>query len=149
MDEILHQLAELLLKAIPTFVLVVLLHFYLKFVFFKPLAKVLQQRYEATEGARKAAEQSMERAAAKTAEYEAAIRAARSEIYQAQAQIHKQMQEREAAEMTTARQQAEAAIQRAKAELALDVEAAKAGLARESEALADQIAAAVLRRSVA
>src|SRR5690348_10440863 len=98
MDEILHQLAELLLKAIPTFVLVVLLHFYLKFVFFKPLAKVLQQRYEATEGARKAAEQSMERAAAKTKEYEAAMRAARSEIYHSQAQFHKEQQEREAAE---------------------------------------------------
>lgn len=149
MDEILHQLAELLLKAIPTFVLVVLLHFYLKFVFFKPLAKVLQQRYEATEGARKAAEQSMERATAKTKEYEAAMRAARSEIYQAQAQFHKEQQEREAAELAEARKQAESAIQQARAALAQDVEAAKAGLARESEALADQIATAILGRSVA
>lgn len=149
MDEILHQLAELLLKAIPTFVLVVLLHFYLKFVFFKPLAKVLQQRYEATEGARKAAEASMERAAAKTKEYEAAMRAARSEIYQTQAQLHKELQEREAGELAQARKQADAAIQQARAALAQDVEAAKAGLARESEALADQIAAAILRRSVA
>ena len=149
MDVILHQLAELLLKAIPTFLLVVLLHFYLKFVFFKPLEKVLHRRYEATEGARKAAEQSFERAAAKTAQYEAAIRAASSEIYQAQAQIHKQLQEHEASELAAPRKQTEAAIQQARADLANDVEAAKAGLARESDALADQIAATLLRRSIA
>jgi F-type H+-transporting ATPase subunit b len=149
MDVILHQLAELLLKAIPTFLLVVLLHFYLKFVFFKPLEKTLNQRYEATEGARKLAQESMERAAAKTAQYEAAIRAARSEIYQSQEQIHKQLQEHEAAELAAARKQTEAAIQQARAELAKDVEAAKAGLQRDSEALAEQIAATVLRRSVA
>src|SRR5271157_1976428 len=131
MELILHQLAELLLKAIPTFLLVVLLGFYLKFVFFKPLEKVLRRRYEATEGARKIAEQSLERAAAKTAQYEAAIRAARSEIYQAQGQIHKQLQEREAAGLAEARKHAEAAIQQARADLAKDVEAAKAGLARE------------------
>ena|SRR5579883_309683 len=149
MDLILQQLVQLLLKAIPTFVLVLVLHFYLKFVFFKPLAKTLQQRYDATEGARKLAEQSLKEADAKTAQYEAAIRAARSEIYQAQEQMHKQLQEREAAELGEARRQAEASIQQARAALAADVEAAKAGLARESEALSNQIADAILRGSVA
>ena len=91
MDVILHQLGELLLKALPTFILVVLLHFYLKSVFFKPLEKVLHKRYEATEGARKQAAESLERAAAKTTEYENALRAARTELYRQQEQIHKQM----------------------------------------------------------
>ena len=107
MDVILHQLGELLLKAVPTFILVVLLHFYLKNVFFKPLEKVLHQRYEATDGARKLAEQSLERAAAKTAEYEAAMRSARAEVYQAQEQIHKRLQEQHAAQMAEARRRAE------------------------------------------
>jgi F-type H+-transporting ATPase subunit b len=149
MDVILQQLGVLLLKAIPTFVLVLLLHYYLKFVFFKPLETVLERRYEATEGARKLAEQSMKDAEAKTAQYEAAIRAARSEIYQGQEQVHKQLQEHEAAELAAARQQAEEAIQRAKAALATDVEAAKAGLARESESLANEIVAAIIRGSAA
>ncbi len=149
MDLILHQLAALLLKAIPTFLLVLLLHFYLKFVFFKPMAKVLQQRYEATEGARKLAEQSLQQAAEKTAQYEAALREARSEIYRTQEQIHKQLQEREAAELAAARQQAEAAIQQAKAALAKDVAGAKAGVAGESESLANQIVESILRGSVA
>src|SRR5438270_10676985 len=109
MDVILQQLGELLLKAVPTFLLVVLLQFYLKRVFFKPLEKVLHQRYEATEGARKAAEDSLARAAAKAGEYEAAMRAARSELYQTQEQIYKQLQDKETAQIVEARQRADAA----------------------------------------
>src|SRR3954453_13202883 len=97
MDVILNQLGELVLKAAPTFILVVLLQFYLKRIFFKPLEEVLHQRYEATEGARKAAEDSLARASAKAAEYQAALRAARTELYPSQEQFYKQMQERETA----------------------------------------------------
>ena len=65
MDSTLHALGGILLRATPTFFLVFLLCFYLKKVFFKPLEKVLQERYDATEGARRLAEKSMERASAK------------------------------------------------------------------------------------
>jgi len=149
MESTLRALGGILLRAVPTFLLVVVLHFYLKFVFFKPLGKVMRTRYEATEGARKLAEQSLERAAEKTAQYEAAIRAAKAEIYQSQEQLHKQLQQREAAEVLTARQRADAAIQEAKGGLAADVAAAKATLAADSDALADQIVESILRRSAA
>ena len=149
MDVILHQLGELLLKAIPTFVLVVLLSFYLKAVFFKPLEKILRQRYDATEGARKLAEESMQRADAKTAEYEAALRAARAELYQAQEKAYKQMQEEASARIAEARKQADESVQRAKQQIAQEVDAAKATLAAESDALAGQIADSLLRRSAA
>ena len=145
----LQALGGILLRAVPTFLLVVLLHFYLKGVFFKPLRKVLRQRYEATEGARKLAAESLERAAAKTAEYATAMRAARTEIYQAQEQAHKRLQEGEWTELTAARRRAEEAVAKAKAELSSDVEAAKAGLARDSELLANQIAESILRGSAA
>ena len=149
MDAILHQLGELLLRAVPTFLLVVVLHFYLKNMFFKPLEKVLHQRYEATEGARKLAEESMARASQKIAEYEAAMRSARAEVYQAQEQIHKQLEERESAELAQARRRSETLIQEARAALAQDVDAAKASLAADSEMLANRIAEAILRRSAA
>src|SRR3954447_797866 len=140
MDVILQQLGQLLLKAVPTFLLVILLQFYLKRMFFQPLEKVLHQRYEATEGARKAAEESLTRASAKAAEYEAAMRAARSELYKTQDELHKQLQEREAAQVAEARQRADVVVKAAKAELARDVEAARASLAKDSEVLAGQIA---------
>ena len=145
----LHALGGILLRAVPTFLLVICLHFYLKSVFFKPLEKVLGQRYEATEGARKLAEQSLERAAAKTAQYEAQLRKAKAEMYVAQEQLHKQLQEREAAAVAGARKNADAAVRLAGAQLAADVEAAKAGLAAKSEMLANQIVETILRRSAA
>jgi F-type H+-transporting ATPase subunit b len=129
--------------------LVIFLHFYLKSVFFGPMQRVLKQRYEATEGARKLADESLARAAQKTAEFEAAMRAAKGEVYHAQEQLHKQLQEQQAAELVAARKQAEAMVAKAKADLAKDVEAAKAGLGGESELLANQIADSILRRSAA
>jgi F-type H+-transporting ATPase subunit b len=149
MDATLHALGGILLRAVPTFLLVVLLHFYLKIVFFKPLEKVLHKRYEATEGARKLADESLARAAEKTAHYEAAIRAAKAEIYQSHDQLHKQLLEREAAGVLTARQRADAEIQQAKEGLAKEMTAAKANLSADSEALADQIADSILQRSAA
>jgi F-type H+-transporting ATPase subunit b len=145
----LHDLGQILLRAVPTFLLVVFLHFYLRSIFFRPLEKVLHQRYQATEGARKLAAESLERAAAKTAEYQRTMRAAKTGIYQSQEQLHQQLQEQEAAALLAARQRVEAAVQEAKADLAKDVAAAKASLAAGSDALADGIAESILRRSAA
>lgn len=149
MDDTLRALGGILLKAVPTFLLVVLLHFYLKKIFFQPMEKILHQRFEATEGARKLADQSLARAAARTAEYEAAIRTARSEVYQAQDQLNKQLQESEAAQLAAARQSAEAGVRTAKAQLAGDAEEAKAILAGDSEVLAGEIAESILRGNAA
>jgi F-type H+-transporting ATPase subunit b len=118
-------------------------------MFFKPIQKVLHQRYEQTEGARKLAEESLQRAASKAAEYEAALRVARGEVYHAQEQLHKQLQEQHSAQIAEARRGAEAAVQQARQEIAQDVEGAKAGLQHDSEALADQIAESILRRRAA
>ena len=149
MEATLHALGGILLKAAPTFLLVILLHFYLKAFFFKPLQKVLRQRYEATEGARKLAGEWLERASARAAEYEAAMRAARDEIYRTRERLRRQLLEREAAELEAARRRAEAAVEEIKAQLAKDMEAAKPAVARDSEALANQIAESILRRSAA
>jgi F-type H+-transporting ATPase subunit b len=149
MHATLLALGGILLRAVPTFLLVIFLNFYLKIVFFKPLEKVLHLRYQATEGARKLAKESLERAAAKTAEYQAAVRAAKAEIYQSQERLHQQLQEQETAALLAARQRVEAAIQEARADLAKDVSAAQATLATGSDALADQIAESILRRSAA
>src|SRR5436190_12714420 len=120
MDAMLHALGGILLRAIPTFLLVVLLHFYLKSMFFKPLSKVLRQRYEATEGARKLAQQNLEEAAAKTAQYEESLRGAKAKLYQSQEQLHKEMQDREAAAVAEARARADASVKAAKTQLGAD-----------------------------
>jgi F-type H+-transporting ATPase subunit b len=144
MDDTLRALGGILLRAVPTFLLVVILYFYLKKMFFQPMERMLRQRFELTEGARKLAEQALARASARTSEYEAALRAARSEIYQAQEQFYKQLQDSQSAQIAAARQSAEAAVHSAKAQLARDVEAAKLSLAQASELLAAEIADSIL-----
>jgi F-type H+-transporting ATPase subunit b len=130
---------------VPTFLLVFALDFYLKYMFFKPLEKVLQQRYDATEGARKLAAEALELAAAKTAQYEAALRAARSEVYQAQEQAHRQLAEHQAGELLATRQRTEQIVRDAQRQLAEDAEVLKPELAAGSDALANQIADSILR----
>jgi F-type H+-transporting ATPase subunit b len=149
MESTLAALGGLLLKALPTFFLVLLLHFYLKYIFFKPLQRVLDERYAATEGAKKQAEESLQMAAAKTAEYEEAMRAARAEVYQEQERLFQQLEEERKQELRSARERAGAAIQEAKAALAKDVEEARRTLSSDSEALANQIAKSILSRRAA
>ena len=146
MEATLNALGQILLQAIPTFLLVLLLHQYLKAVFFRPLARVLAQRSEATEGARKKAAESLDRAAAKADAYEESLRAARNDIYHEQEQVRRKWQTEHAAQVAEARQRAEAAVKQARAELAAEVEAAKASLEANSRMLADQITHTILQR---
>src|SRR5215471_14117708 len=146
MEETLRALGEILLKAVPTFVLVLLLYAYLSRIFFRPLEEVLQKRYAATEGARKRADESLAKAAAKTAEYEAAIRAARGEVYNELGQLRRQLQADRATAIEQARRETEAQINAAKAALQQEVSGLKQQLAGESDALASQIAESILRR---
>jgi F-type H+-transporting ATPase subunit b len=149
MDATLHALGGILLKAVPTFLLVVFLHFYLKAVFFKPLQKALRQRYEETEGARKRAAEGMERADAKAAEYESALRAARAEVYQAQEKLFKEIEELHATELLATHQRSESAVQEAKSQIASEVESAKTVLAREIQWMSNRIVESILSRSAA
>ena len=149
MDETLHALGGILLKAVPTFLLVIGLHFFLKYSFFGPLERVLKARFEATEGARQRAAETVARAEEKTKEYEAALRAARAEIYQAQEQLHQRLEAERKSEVQVARAGAEESIRQAKVLLAADVAQAKKELEQQSEILAAQIADVVLGRSVA
>jgi F-type H+-transporting ATPase subunit b len=149
MDDTLRALGEILLKAVPTFFLVLLLYAYLSSMFFRPLEKVLQQRYEANGGARKLAEEAVAKATAKMAEYEAAMGAARGEVYQELGNLRNQLQAERNAALEVARKQAEKQIAAAKAGLEHEVGVLKQDLAAQSDLLATQIAESILRRSAA
>jgi F-type H+-transporting ATPase subunit b len=146
MEATLHALGQILVQALPTFFLVLFLFLYLRSMFFKPLEGVLAKRREATEGARAKAAEALERASAKAAAYEEQIRLARNDIYREQEEVRLKWREEQTAQVSAARQRAEAAITEARAQLAGDAEAAKSSLAANSQALADQITAAILRR---
>lgn len=134
-----------MLKALPTFILVILLHFYLKHWFYQPLDKALEERRRATEGARQAAQTSLETAERKAAEYEAAMRAARAAIYKEQEETRKRWRTEQASALEQSRRQASEMVQQARAQLAAEAEAAKQSLAAEVERLASAITETILR----
>ena len=144
MDKLLASLGELLLKALPTFLLVVLLHFYLKRVYFRPMARLLKERYDATEGARALARESLAKAAEKAAEYEAALRAARAEIYHEQEQFRQSLRQEHAHAVQDGRRKAEALVKEARQQLAVEAAAARESLRRQSDFLAEEIVQSVL-----
>jgi F-type H+-transporting ATPase subunit b len=149
MDATLHALGGILLRALPTFFLVVLLHLYLKYVFFRPLESVLQKRYEATEGARKLAEASMAKATAKAAEYDAALKRVRAEIYQEQERLHRQMQQQQAEAIAQARERASVLVAQAQAQIDVEVAEARRTLQAQAGDIATRITQAVLVRGAA
>lgn len=147
MEATLHSLGEIVLRGLPTFFLLILLHFYLKRTFFAPLDKVLAARYEATTGARKQAESAIARAEAKAKEYEEAIRAARTEVYKDNEAMRKQWREQQSVVLAEARAKSDTVIAAAKAEMAGDVRTARETLQADSDRIADGIVAAILRRA--
>lgn len=146
MEATLHALGQILVQALPTFFLVLFLFLYLRAMFFKPLERVLGERSEATEGARKKAAEALDRANAKASAYEEQIRAARNQIYGEQEEVRRQWREDQTIQVATARERAESAVKVAKAQLTQEAEIAQASLAGNSQALADQISAAILHR---
>ena len=149
MQETLQALGGILLKSIPTVVLLIILHFYLKAMLFGPLDRVMRQRRELTEGARKIAEDSLAAATRKADEYEAKLRDARAVVYKEQEEIRKRWLEEQAKEVAQARSRMEASVKTAREALAQEAAAARAALQQTSSTLADQIANTVLGRRAA
>ncbi len=144
MDSTLHALGQIVLNGLPTFFLIILLQFYLKRVFFRPLEKTLQQRYEVTEGAQKNADEALRNADRRIAEYEAALDKARGEMYAEQEKVYKRIHEEQGIALEAARRKAEEILLRAKTDLAAEKQAAFEGLAAQSDDLANRIADSIL-----
>lgn len=145
MEATLQSLGRLLLQSVPTILLIVLLHLYLKGIFFGPLKRILQQRHDATEGAREAAEAGAKRAADKTAEYESALQQARAEMYKEQEEARRKWLADQTRLIEEARVHSHEALHSAKASIESEAAAAKSDLEGQSAVLAEQISRLVLQ----
>jgi F0F1-type ATP synthase membrane subunit b/b' len=149
MESTLHDLGQLLLKAIPTVFLLLVVHFYLKRMFFGPMAGVLAKRRAATEGLRESAEATRARAAEQLASIEAQLRQARDEIYQQQEEARRGWITEQGSQLDQGRAQAHEQIHQGKQRLDTEAAAAQSQLAATTDALANQIVNALLERSAA
>lgn len=143
----LQSAGALLIQALPTFFVVVLLHWYLKATLFRPIEKVLADRHAATLGAKEKAADALESAERKVAEYEQKLQAARSEIYREQETWRKQLLDEQSTALGAARESNLKLIEEAKAKIATEVSGARQGLDAQAASLSEQIVAKILAGS--
>ena len=146
MEQTLNALSGLLLKALPTFFLLAVLHFYFKRMFFQPMDKVLRERDEAIQGLRQIAQEGLARTAQLTAEFEAGLSAARSDLYREQDDMRRKWAQERAALSQESRRRSQAVVKDAKLQLAGEVSEAKRILTAESDRLASEITESILHR---
>ena len=79
--ELLHQLGELFLEAVPTVVIVLLFYFFLRWAFFTPIQKAMADRDALIDGARAEAAQAESAAKQELDAYGDALKKARAEIF--------------------------------------------------------------------
>ena len=144
MAKIFEQLATILIRAVPTFFLVLFLYWFLRKFFFEPLDATLEQRRRATEGAMDKAEAVVARAAARSASYEQAIAEARAQIYHENEALREKLAAEQARLVEAARQRSAQTVAASIQELNTQLTVTRGSLETESERLAEDITRAVL-----
>jgi F0F1-type ATP synthase membrane subunit b/b' len=142
MQQIVHQLGELFLQAVPTVLIVLAFYLILRALFFKPLLAVMAERDARTVGARKAAAAAEAAAAEKVKQYQEALRRARAEVYAEQAAARKRVLDERAARLKEARVKAAEEVATAKERGAREL----ADALRELRSTVEQLAAEIARR---
>ncbi len=149
METTVQQLGGILLKAIPTLVLLLVVYLYLKWMFFRPLEKVLAQRKQATEGTREKAEALLAKASQTATAVESELRNAREQIYHEQEEARRRWVADQTAQLEQARHQSRELIRQARQELEAETVVAKRDLAATADSLAGQITRMLLERKSA
>lgn len=149
MEQTLHDLGQLLLKAVPTILLLLVVHFYLKAMFFRPMADVLAKRRAATEGQRESAEALRAKAKEQTKSIEDQLRQAREAIYQEQEEARRRWTGDQSAQLDEERHKTRELIHQSEQQMNAEAATAKGQLQGTVDALADQIANTLLERTSA
>ena len=142
--DIVHQLGELFLGAVPTIILIFVFYFILKSLFFKPLLAVMAEREARSIGAQKAAQASQAAAADKVKQYQDALRQARAVVYAEQEAERKRWLDERATLLKDARTKTASEVNAAKERVAAELAAAQRDMEPSIAQLAAEIAARVL-----
>jgi F-type H+-transporting ATPase subunit b len=142
MSDLVHQLGELFLRAVPVAVIVLLFYIIMRSIFFQPLLKVMAERDARTVGAQKAAEAAQAAAAEKVRQYEEARRQARAKVYAEQEADRRKLMDERAAALKEARNGADAEVNAAKERVTGEF----AGAKKDIESVTTQLAAEIARR---
>src|SRR6202790_5804017 len=142
--EILHQLGELFLEAVPTVIIVFLFYLFMRWAFFGPIQKAMAERSARIEGARAEAAKVEAEAKQELDAYNEALKKARAEIYLEQEAARQAVLDDRAKLLKGMRSRAleEGAAETKK--LAVECAAARTEVERQAPALAAEIARTIL-----
>jgi F0F1-type ATP synthase membrane subunit b/b' len=143
--EILKQLGDLFLAAVPTAIIVFLFYLFLRWSFFGPIERVVAERGRRIEGARREAEELRKTAHEKNRAYQEALRNARAELFREQEAARRVALDERGKAIQQARQLANEEVQSAKKRIRVEIEAARAELEITSTHLAEEIARTILQ----
>jgi len=143
-DQLLRQLGDLVLGSVPTMIIFLALVVAYRFILYGPLVRMLEERRARTTGAIEAANAAIAQADAKAQEYEAKLRAARTEIFrQRELRVQQWTAQKEAA-LASARLTAHERVAQARALIEEDTAAARKQIEDSTAQLAAQVVRAVL-----
>lgn len=149
MDEILHQLGDLMLGSVPTIIIFTFLVLAYRFLLYGPLTRTLAERRDRTKGAMERSQAAIAAADAKAQEYEAKLRAARAEIFHRREQRIQQWNADRDHAIASARLTAQERVKAAEAALAAQAAEARKHIEGSTEQLATQILQAILPAGMA
>ncbi|MDP9040007.1 MAG: hypothetical protein M3O02_12170 [Acidobacteriota bacterium] len=145
MNQILEQLGELVLGAVPTMLFLVFLVIAYGFLVRRPLAKVLAERRARTVGAMEQARAAIAAAESETAAYEEKLRRAKAEIFALRESRLKQWRQERDHAIEEARRATGERILKGRAEIEQAMAIARRQIEGISEELSDQILRTMMR----
>jgi F-type H+-transporting ATPase subunit b len=144
MEDILQQVGNFMLGAIPTALLFAVLVLAYQFLVQGPLSRTLAERRARTEGAIEDAHKAIALAEARANEYSDKLRHARAEIYKLREQRARQRNTEREAALDVARKTAGSKVSQARAELEAEAAHARQAIQASGADLANQVVRAVL-----
>ncbi len=147
--QMLGALGRLFLGAVPTVLIFLLLHFYLRAVLYRPLRRTLEERHRRSAGLIKAARVRLGEAEGLLAQIESKLRAARLEGYRRVAERRQAALAERGGLLEEARHQAKAEVQAVVEQLGREAQAGREKIQAARQELAEEVLVRLLGHAAA
>jgi F-type H+-transporting ATPase subunit b len=144
--EILRQLGNLFLQAVPTVLIVFLFYLFMRWAFFTPITKAMAEREAKIEGARKDAAAVQAAASQDLQNYNEALKKARAEIYAEQEQARQAILQERSKNLKAMRSLAQKEVAEGKKKIEVEMVAARKEIEASAPAMALEITRSILER---
>lgn len=145
--EIVRQLEDLFLQALPTVVIVFIFYLVMRSTFFGPLQRAMDERARRIDGAKAEAAAAQAAARGEMDRYHEALKKARAEVYSEQESARQAVLDERAKLLRALRARTQEMVQEAKQRIAAESATARAEIERQIPALAGQISKMILDRT--